>query len=85
MPGQQIIIIMGLAGLFILLGLVGIFWGRGEEKGYYDSLSGRGDQREFMEHWPRRPQLGAPQIGGRIALTVGLILLIIGIVFLLWC
>jgi len=81
MPEHIIIISMG--GLFIILGIVAFFWGRHEEKGYYDSLSTtRTDLREFMEHQPSRPEPSALKIGGWITITVGLLMLAVGIV--LW-
>jgi len=75
---------MVMGGLFILLGLGAIFWGRVEEKSYFDSLSTRTDVREYMEHWPQRPEPGALKIGGWIAITLGLVVLALGVVFLFW-
>ena len=74
---------MGMGGLFIILGIVSIGWGRREEKSYYDSLTSRSDAREFLNHWPERPEPGALKIGGWIIIAVGLLMLIIGGVFLL--
>jgi len=73
-----------MGGLFILIGLGAIIWGRSEEKNYYNSLSTRADKREFLEHWPRRPQLGALKIGGRIALAIGVLMVVMGSAFWLW-
>ena len=84
MPNTDLIILMGMGGLFILLGLGGIFWGRREQKGYYDSIAGRSDVREFVEHWPQRPELSALRIGGWIAIVVGVLMLVMGGAFLLW-
>ena len=84
MPHRDCFILMGMGGLFILLGLATIVWGRSEEKGYYDSLSARPDVREYLEHWPRRPSLGALKIGGWIAISVGLLMVAMGGAFLLW-
>lgn len=84
MPRYDCFILMGLGGLFILLGLAGIIWGRREEKSYYDSLSTRPDVREFLEHWPQRPEPGALKIGGWIAMALGLLMLAVGGAFLLW-
>jgi hypothetical protein len=75
---------MGMGGLFIILGLVTFAWGKGEERRYYDSLSTRSDVREYLEHWPQRPEPGALKIGGWISLAVGLVMLAIGGAFWLW-
>ena len=84
MPLDDWFILMGMGGLFILLGLAAIIWGRSEEKSYYDSLSTRPDVREFLEHQPQRPQPAALKVGGWIAVAVGLVMLAIGgVVFLL--
>ncbi|MDP3878971.1 MAG: hypothetical protein Q8Q07_01525 [Dehalococcoidales bacterium] len=73
-----------MGALFILLGVAAIIWGKHEEKGYYDSMSTRPDGREFLEHWPPRPQFGALNIGGLIAIAVGMLLIIIGGGIRLW-
>lgn len=73
-----------VGSIFILLGLVGILWGRREQKGYDYRLSTRTDLREFLEHWPARPQPGSLKVGGWIAVVVGLVLLLLGGAFLIW-
>lgn len=84
MPQQDSLVLVGMGGLFVLLGIGAIIWGRREEKGYYDALSARRDVREFAEHWPRRPQFGALKIGGRIALAIGVLMIVAGGAWLLW-
>ncbi len=84
MPRLDWFVLMGLGGLFILLGLGAISWGRSEEKSYYDGMSRRIDVREFLAHWPWRPQFGALKIGGWIAIAVGVIMLVMGGIFWLW-
>lgn len=84
MPQRDWFILMGMGGLFILLGLAAIIWGRSEEKNYYNSLSTRSDTREFLEHWPHWPQFGALKIGGRIAIAIGVLMLVMGSAFWLW-
>ena len=84
MPPHDLFILMGMGGLFILLGLAAIIWGKSEEKSYYDSLSTRPDLREFLEHRPQRPQPVALMIGGWIAVTIGLLMLAMGGIILLW-
>jgi len=84
MPHQDWFILMLMGGLFVLLGLGAIFWGRAEERRYFDSISRRADVREYLEHWPQRPEPGALKIGGWIAITLGLFMLALGVAFLLW-
>jgi len=84
MPQYDWLILMGMGGLFILLGVAGIIWGRREEKSYYDSLSARPDLREFFERSPRHPEPGALIIGGWIAIAVGVLMLAMGGAFLIF-
>jgi hypothetical protein len=81
---QDLFVLMGLGGLFIFLGLGAITWDRREKKSYYDSRSTYTDTREFLEHWPQRPQLGALRIGGWIAVAIGVLLVVMGGSLLLW-
>ena len=84
MPERDYFILMGMGGLFIILGIASIFWGKGEEKSYYNALSSRPDVREYLEHEPERPEPRALKIGGWIAITVGLLMLVMGGAFWLW-
>ncbi len=84
MPHSDYLVLVGIGGLFIFLGLVAIIWGRIEAKGYYDSLSGRTDVREYLEHWPRHPYSLTLKAGGWIAFASGLIMLAVGGGFWLW-
>ena len=84
MAQQNWLVPMVIGVVFIILGLGGIIWGRSEEKHYYDSLSSRTDAREFMEHWPQRPQFGALKIGGWIAIAIGSLMIVMGGALLLW-
>ena len=77
-------IIIGMGGVFILLGIIAFFRGKREEKSYYDSISTRPDVREFLEHEPERPEPGALKIGGWIAMAIGLLMVVMGGAFLLW-
>jgi hypothetical protein len=84
MPYQDWFMLIGIGGFFILLGLGAIFWGRAEEKRYFNSISTRTtDVREYLEHWPQRPEPGALKVGGWIAITLGLVMLALGVAFLL--
>lgn len=76
--------LMGIGGVFFLLGLGLIFWGKKEEKSYYDSIATRPDVREFLEHSPENPKPEGAKIGGWIASAIGLLTLAMGIGFWLW-
>ena len=76
------LIVMAMGGVFVLLGLATVLWGKGEEKSYYNSISTRPDVREYIEHSPQRPEPEALKIGGWIAIGIGLLMLAIG--GLLW-
>jgi len=81
MPHGDCFILMGVGVGFVILGLVGILWGRHEEKSYFESLTDRPDLREFMAHWPERPQPGALKVGGWIAIAIGVLMLVVGVIF----
>ena len=84
MPERDCFILIGIGGLFIILGIASLIWGKGEEKSYYDALSTRPDVREFVEHEPERAGPGALKIGGWIATAIGLLMLAMGGAFWLW-
>ncbi|MFC2068758.1 hypothetical protein ACFLTP_07115 [Chloroflexota bacterium] len=77
-------ILMGMGGLFILLGFATTLWGSREEKDYYNAISCRFDVREYIEHKPERPEPGALKIGGWITITIGLLMMVMGGAFWLW-
>jgi hypothetical protein len=73
----QIILVLG--GCFLLLGIIFILWNKREKNKYYNSiLLTRRDIKEIITHEHERFWLQAWQIGGRISLIVGIVLLIIG-------
>ena len=81
---QDWLIVIVLGGVFILLGIALFFWGRGEEKSYFEAISTRADAREYLEHWPHRPESGALKTGGWIAIAIGLLVIAIGGLLLLF-
>jgi hypothetical protein len=83
MPYSDYFMVMGTGGFFILLGIILILWGKSEKKGYYNSLMTHHDTREFLEHWPPRPRVGAGKIGGWVSLAVGLVVIAVGSALLL--
>jgi hypothetical protein len=73
----QIILVLG--GCFLLLGIIFILWNKREKNKYYNSiLLTRRDIKETITHEHERFWLQAWQIGGKISLIVGIVLLIIG-------
>ena len=80
---QDFFMLMGVGGLFIILGIGSVIWGVVEEKHYYNALAEKpGDIREFLDRSPHHPQPAALRIGGWIAIAVGVVLLAVG--FALW-
>jgi len=75
MDENVIILVLGL--FFLVVGLVLLFSGHGEEKGYYEALSGKRDLREFVTHNPERPEPGSLRMGGWISMAVGVVILIV--------
>ena len=72
-------VILGLGGFFVLLGIIFILWNRREKNKYYDSiLLTHRDIKEIITREHERFWLLAWQIGGRVSLIVGIVLLIIG-------
>jgi hypothetical protein len=71
-------------GVFIILGIAGFLWGRQEQKKIDEALTTHTDVREFISHWPERPQPGALKIGGGIALSLGIIMVVVGLILGYW-
>lgn len=85
MPQGDYFILMGVGGLFLVIGLGTLIWGKREEKDYFNTIAtNTRDLREFMNHWPQRPQPGALMVGGWVAIAVGLLLLAVGAALWLW-
>ena len=77
LASYQVILLMG--GFILLLGIIFVLWNKREKGKYYNSiLLTQKDIKESLTHEPERPWLHAWQIGGRISLIVGIVLLIIG-------
>jgi uncharacterized membrane protein len=72
-------VVLGLGAFFILLGIVFILWNRREKNKYYNHiLLTQRDIKEIITREHERFWLMAWQIGGRVSLIVGIVLLIIG-------
>ncbi len=75
-------IVMGIGGLFILLGLIIILWARHKQKGYGDVLSRREELRSFLGYWPDFILPSELRTGGWVSTVIGAALIILGIVLL---
>ena len=81
LASYEIILVMG--GCFLLLGIIFILWNKREKNKYYNSiLLTQRDIKETITREHERFWLQAWQIGGRISLVVGIVLLITGVI--LW-
>ncbi len=81
MPQGDWYILLIVGGVFVILGILTIIWGMREEKKIFDALSQKPDLREFTLKHIESPQPGALKIGGWIAVGLGVILLVVGIIF----
>jgi hypothetical protein len=81
MPQGDWYILLIVGGVFVILGIIGIIWGIREEKKLFEALSQKPDLREFTLKHIETPQPGALKIGGWIAVGLGLILVVVGIIF----
>ena len=77
MPQVEWFILMGIGGLFVIVGIALVVCGKRAESGYHDSLSTRTDMKEFLEQEPQ-PRFESLKVGGWITLAVGLVMLGIG-------
>jgi hypothetical protein len=80
MQGSDWWLLAVVGAVFVVLGFIGILWGRQEQKKLDEGLTSHIDVREFISHWPERPQPAALKIGGAIALALGILLVIIGLI-----
>ena len=77
-----ILVIVG--GVFLILGIIGIWWGMREEKRIFEALAAKPDLREFSLRHVESPQPGALKIGGWIAIAVGVVVIAVGIILWKW-
>lgn len=84
MPDMDWALPMVVAGIFVLFGLAGILWGKREQARYDEWVASHRDLRELMDRWPPHPEPGALRLGGWIAVIIGLVTLLLGVIFLLW-
>jgi ABC-type Fe3+ transport system permease subunit len=79
MAGEWLVLAIA-GGVFIVLGIISIMWGRHEQRIIDEALTTHTDVREFISHWPERPQPGALKIGGWIAVSLGVLMVVLGLI-----
>jgi hypothetical protein len=79
MEYRDLIIMAIIGGVFLVLGAIGVIWGKKEEGAYYSSISDHVDVREFLERIPGRPEPGALRTGGKICFAVGTVVLLVSL------
>jgi len=84
MTFHEIMITTIIGGVFIVLGIISFVIGRRESSSYYANESLKVDVREFLFHFPWRPEPDALRIGGKIAIAVGIVSLLVALGFYLW-
>ena len=84
MPEGNWFVLVIVGAVFLVLGAGAIFWGWYEEKRLFEKLAARRDLREFSLDHVETPQPGALRIGGWIAVAVGVLTLVVGLVFWIW-
>ena len=84
MTYRDLFIMIGIGGVFIILGVLGFIWSKVEEGTWYTSVSTRIDVREFIDRLPGRPEPDALKIGGIICIAIGVVLLLVSGGFFLW-
>lgn len=82
MPQNDAWIIMVVGGVFLVLGVLALVWGRHEEKRLLESLAAKRDLREFTASNQENPQPGSLKTGGWLSVVLGALLVIIGLI--LW-
>lgn len=84
MTYHDLIIMLIIGGIFLVLGFLGLIWGRKEEGDYYGSISEHKDVREFLDRAPGRPEPDALRTGGKICLILAVVLFLICLGIYLW-
>jgi hypothetical protein len=84
MTYHDLIIMLVIAGIFLLLGFIGLIWGKKEEGAYYGSISEHVDVREFLDREPGRPEPAALRIGGKICIAIAVIVILVALGFFIW-
>jgi hypothetical protein len=84
MTDHEILITLIVGGVFLILGIIFFLIGRRESDAYYTNVSMKVDVREFMDHLPWRPEPDALRIGGKIAIAVGIVILLVAVAFHFW-
>lgn len=75
------LVVLIISGVFILISLVLLAWGKREKTKYSNSLAHQHDLREFFSGWPERPEAMSLKIGGLLFLCLGVASLALSLIF----
>ncbi len=75
--------LMIIGAVFLVAGIILLIVGIREEKDYFRTISNSVDVRKYLEHKSDSIQSWGFKVGGITAVAIGLVLLIMGLIFLL--
>jgi cytosine/uracil/thiamine/allantoin permease len=73
--------LMIIGAVFLIIGILLLFLGVREEKDYYQTISNRIDVRKYLERKSDSIQSWGLKVGGIMAVVIGLVLLVMGLIF----
>jgi hypothetical protein len=74
------VILAIIGGVFLVLGVIALLWGRYEERKIFEHLAEQRDLREFSLKHVESPQPGALKMGGWLGIALGGVLFIAALV-----
>ncbi len=83
MDSTDYIPMMIIGAVFLLAGIILLIIGTREEKDYLSTISNSVDVRKYLEHKSDSTQSWGFKVGGIMSAVIGLVLLIMGLIWLL--
>jgi hypothetical protein len=83
MDSTDYIPMMIIGAVFLLAGIILLIIGTREEKDYLSTISNSVDVRKYLEHKSDSTQSWGFKVGGIVSAVIGLVLLIMGLIWLL--
>ena len=83
MFSTEYVLLMIIGAVFLVAGIILLIVGIKEEKDYFRTISNNADVRKYLEHKSDSIQSWGFKVGGIMAVVIGLVLLIMGLIFML--